>query len=264
MKDSEIGVVVPTLNSAATLDWTLLSLHKQQGCDVQIIVADSGSTDATLEICKRWGVPTIYVPPGNMYRAINAGIRMLNTEWVTYLNSDDVVYGDAYARLIMLGNEEKADVVYGHYDYVDYFGRFLYSFFSISPNLLGPLFRRGECGFAQPSAIFRRDAFRALGGFDETYRLIADFHFFCRAKKAGRSFARLEHPPVAAFRVHSDQLSQKQAEALRQEQKVVYAALGISAHRASLAVLRWRISNTANYCVRLLRSSARTLAGGSV
>jgi len=54
---------------------------------------------------------------------------MLNTEWVTYLNSDDVVYGDAYARLIMLGNEEKADVVYGHYDYVDYFGRFLYSFF---------------------------------------------------------------------------------------------------------------------------------------
>jgi glycosyltransferase involved in cell wall biosynthesis len=262
MEKLDIGVVVPTLNSAATLDWTLLSLHKQQGCDVQIIVADSGSTDGTLEICKRWGVPTIYVPPGNLYRAVNAGLRGLSTKWVTYLNSDDTVYGDAYARLIRLGNEEKADVVYGHYDYVDYFGRLLYSFFSISPNLLDALFRRGVMGFAQASAIFRKDLFQALNGFDETYPLVADFHFFCRAKKADHVFARLERPSVAAFRVHSGQLTQKCAAAIREEEEVAFAALGISAGHANLAVLRWRMSNIANYCVRLLRSSAKSMPGG--
>src|SRR5215469_16640666 len=100
MAKGQIGVVVPTLNSAATLHWTLCSLRTQRDVSIEIIVADSGSTDETPDICKFWGVQTIYVPPGNMYRAINAGLRQFDTEWVTYLNSDDVVYPNSYARLV--------------------------------------------------------------------------------------------------------------------------------------------------------------------
>ena len=83
MAKQQIGVVVPTLNSAATLTWTLCSLRSQRDVSVEMIVADSGSVDGTLNICKFWDVRTIYVPPGNMYRGINAGLRQLDAEWVT-------------------------------------------------------------------------------------------------------------------------------------------------------------------------------------
>ena len=97
MPKGQIGVVVPTMNSASTLQWTLCSLRSQRDITLDVIVADSGSQDGTVDICKAWGVPTIYVPPGNMYRAINAGLRVMESDWVTYLNSDDIVYPDSYA-----------------------------------------------------------------------------------------------------------------------------------------------------------------------
>src|SRR6266511_3523577 len=112
-----VGVVIPTLNSAGTLEAALYSALQQDGCATDVIVADSGSTDGTLEICSRWKVRTVYVPPGNMYRAINEGVRLLDSPWVAYLNSDDFVYGDGYARLVARGETAGADVVYGNGDY---------------------------------------------------------------------------------------------------------------------------------------------------
>src|SRR5580692_7524609 len=82
-------VVVPTLNSAATLDWTLMSLTAAG--DIRVIVADSFSTDETPQVCRRWNVELINVPAGNMYKAINAGLRLATTEWLAYVNSDDWV-----------------------------------------------------------------------------------------------------------------------------------------------------------------------------
>ena len=58
----------------------------------------------------------------------NVGMRLLDMEWITYLNSDDIVYRDAYSRLMKLGNRKRADVVYGHSDFIDWDGRFKYSF----------------------------------------------------------------------------------------------------------------------------------------
>ena len=108
----QIGVVVPTLNRASTLPWTLHSLTSQRGLTPEILVADSGSMTGPLIFAGIGGTHN-HVPPGNMYRAINAGIRQFNSEWVTYLNSDDVVFPNSYARLVNCGEEKHADLVYG-------------------------------------------------------------------------------------------------------------------------------------------------------
>ena len=109
---AKISVVVPTLNSARTLDMTLMSLRLQMGCEAVLRVVDGGSTDGTLEICKRWQVPAIYTPPGNMYRAINQGLNSCNTPWLMYLNSDDYLYPKSLARLFSAGYSRHADIVY--------------------------------------------------------------------------------------------------------------------------------------------------------
>lgn len=257
MPRPQIGVVVPTLNSAATLTWTLCSLRSQKDVSLEIIVADSGSVDRTLDICKFWDIRTIYVPPGNMYRAINAGLHQLDAEWVTYLNSDDVVFADSYARLVARGEEQQASFVYGDCDFVDNEGRFLFVMKSPPagrlPGLvrLSPLFR-GRVGFGQPAAIYRKNVFEELGGFDERYRNIGDTDFFFRLVTSGRPVAKLRRPPVAAFRLHPSQLSNRLAANMKEELALFRKRTKVPASPGDfLDVLSWRLQNSPIYLWRL-------------
>jgi len=257
MPKAQIGVVVPTLNSAETLTWTLCSLRNQRDVTLEIIVADSGSTDGTLDICKHWGAEAIYIPPGNMYRAINAGLRQIDAEWITYLNSDDIVYPRSYARMVARGEEQRASFVYADCDFVDYEGRFLFVMKSPPPHRLpglvrlSPLFR-GRVGFGQPAAIYRKNVFEELGGFDEKYRNIGDTDFFFRLITSGRPVAKLHRPPVAAFRLHPSQLSNRLGANMDEElasfrrKTKVRASLG-----DFLDVVSWRLQNSPIYLWRL-------------
>ena len=252
-----ISVVVPTLNSAATLDMTLLSLCTQRNCDVKVFVVDSGSTDGTLDICSRWGVKAHYVPPGNMYRAINRGLDFCDTPWLMYLNSDDFVFPNSLERLVGLGEQTHADVVYGSCDYVDIEGRFLHSFTPANFSDLRSLAWSGNLGFAQQAAIFRRTLYEQLGRFDEQYTLTADLDFYWRALKREAQFSRLIGPSVACFRLSTGQLSHTRAQEMRQQTQTLLTAYWKNPKPLDkLTLLRWRASNLAQYGVRFLRRLA--------
>jgi len=256
MKKPEIGVVVPTFNSAKTLEWALLALNSQEGCRVKIIAVDSGSSDDTLEICDRHKVKTEYDSPGNMYRALNKGMRLLDTEWCTYLNGDDIVYQDSYARLMKYGDTKQADIVYGHCDYINFHGRFLSSLEAVPVAMLAGLFlQSGVMGFAQHAAIFRKVVYEDLKGFSEKYLSIADFDFFSRAVLSGERFERLSPPTVTAFRLHSNQFSRREDKVAEEEiflffkeWKVRNPLLGL------LSFNMWCFLNAKHYLLRILRN----------
>lgn len=256
MNKPSIGCVVPTLNSAETLDMTLLSLRSQKDVELQVIVADSGSTDGTLDICRRWNIPVIQVAPGNMYYAINQGFRKYDSEWVTYLNSDDWIYPNTYHRLLTQSIPMKADVIYGNCDYSDSQGRFVYSFSAAEPNELLPLFRLRRMGFAQQTAVFRRRLFQELNGFDETFRFRADADFFIRALLAGKYFTKLPGPPVACFRLHSKQFSNQGLEQTEIEADRIFGQEQLVSHfRDWLTLGSWRVRNLPQYAIRIIRES---------
>jgi glycosyltransferase involved in cell wall biosynthesis len=252
----DIGVVVPTLNSGRTIASALASLREQRGCRVDIIVADSGSTDATLDVCRRLDVRAVYVPPGNMYQAINEGLRRLKTPWLAYLNSDDLVYADAYERLIRLAEQDGADVVYGDSDFVDVAGRYLYSLGAPAPDRLSNLFRAKMFGFHPHAAAFRREVFEKLGGFSGRLRHVADMEFFARACFLGHKFAHEPGPAVAAFRVHVDQLSRRERHVAEEERATLagegWGPPGVVESR--IATTRWKMGNFRQYLIRWLRT----------
>jgi len=254
MENPKLGIVVPTLNSSATLDWTLCALQGQRDITPVIVVADSGSQDGTLDICKKWGVQTFYVPPGNMYRAINVGLRQMGMEWISYMNSDDLVYPQSYARMLALGEQEGADAVYGDVDFVDCEGRFRFVVKVPSPERLGGMFRCGRMGFQPASAIFRRRVFQELGGFDEQYRLIAGYDFFYRLIISGYKAARIEPPSVAAFRTHSAQLSNRESGKMKAELEAFRKNMKVKTLRGDLIdVLCWRLQNSPIHLWRLMK-----------
>ena len=245
----EIGVVVPTRNSAATLDWTLLSLTSQQRVRPTVVVVDSESSDATLSICRRWRVPALSSPPGNMYRAINDGLRGLTgCAWLTYLNSDDLACGDGYARLIEEGQSHACDVVYGNGDFVDERGALLFSQASFGPALVRQQLASGTMPFVQPAAVFRREVFEQLHGFDERFTQIADYDFFARAAAAGFRFGHTPGRAVAAFRIHDRQMSTTRKAIVDGEKALRRRECGRYRHVARMGLSAiWKVRNTVNY-----------------
>ena len=238
---------IPTLDAAATLEETLRSLRGQFG--VHAVIIDSGSTDGTLDIAARFGIPVRFVERGNMYRAVNAGLIDATTPWLTYLNADDLVQPGAFAKLVRLG----ADVAYGDCDFIDAGGRYLSTFLSADPPDLLALYRAGVQGLPQPATIFTRELFATLGGFNTDYRFAADADFFLRALQHGARFARLPEP-VCTFRLHASQQTVTHGAEMAAEIARVTEAAGGTSMKARLAFARWRLRNAGNYAARFVRT----------
>lgn len=254
---ADISYVVPTLNSAKTLDATLLSLTHQSNVAVEVIVVDSGSTDGTLEICDRWHISPLYTPPGNLYAAINLGLSKSNAPWLAYLNSDDLLYTDSIARLLHHGTMQNADLVYGNCDYIDFQGRFLYSFRPPQPSWLPAVYKAAQTnGFAQQTTIFRRELYKELDGFDTMYQYTADLDFYVRAMQSGAAFSFLDGASLASFRLHPDQLSQRRAKEMLVESARAVSCLGEKGGWDDAIALRWKMTNFFNYAQRALRKLA--------
>jgi len=201
-----LDIVTPTLNSGQYILATISSLNLSGCAPVKHIIVDSYSSDSTLDIARACGSHVLQFPPGNMYSAINYGLRSGSAEWCAYINSDDLIYADAYFNaLYSLG--ESADIIYGNADYVDSIGRFLHYWNSPSPLYLKYLLRSSTMPFPQPTMIFRRSVFEQLGGFNDRYSYSADFDFVLRAHTAGFYFQKYCGGPMAAFRLHTVQIS---------------------------------------------------------
>lgn len=82
-----LSAVITTFNSAATVEATLASLA---WCD-EIVVVDSGSTDQTLEICRRRGCRTIHHPFAGYGRQKHFAVECARNDWVFVVDSDEVI-----------------------------------------------------------------------------------------------------------------------------------------------------------------------------
>jgi glycosyltransferase involved in cell wall biosynthesis len=250
---TDITCAVPTLNSDWSLTDTITSIISQKDCKVRLNIVDSGSADNTLEICEKFMLTPAYVPPGNMYQAINYGLKNASTKWLVYTNSDDILYTDSLSRLIHHGDVNGADIVYGVCDWIDTYGRFLYSY-NPPPNNVISWFRMGVQPFAQQATIFRRELFEKMNGFDETYKLAADFDFWLRACLSGAKFVHLPGLPVGCFRLHKKQLSYLNSVNHRKEVLQSVSKANLRADLGDRIKFLWgRMSNIGNYCVRILR-----------
>jgi glycosyltransferase involved in cell wall biosynthesis len=99
----QIGVVIRTLNEEALLGTCLETLAKQDTpYDLDILVVDSGSTDATLEIARAHGVRVHAIAPEDFdySKALNLGIERVAGDLVLILSAHAIpVDGQWVARM---------------------------------------------------------------------------------------------------------------------------------------------------------------------
>ena len=81
-----ISILIRTFNSAGTLPAVLYQLQPQP--DDEIIIVDSGSTDATLAIGKKYHARTLVAePPFNYSKSLNLGFAAAKNPWVLIISS---------------------------------------------------------------------------------------------------------------------------------------------------------------------------------
>jgi glycosyltransferase involved in cell wall biosynthesis len=87
-----ISVVIPTYNRVRYLKQALDSVLGQTFRDFDIIVVDDNSTDGTKELVASYGGGVRYILQENRERAAarNNGIRNSNSEYIAFLDSDDM------------------------------------------------------------------------------------------------------------------------------------------------------------------------------
>ncbi len=123
------SITIPTYNRAVFIRKTIESLLAQTFQSFEIIVVDDGSTDNTEDVVKSIPSDKIrYYKKENAERAAarNFGVKRANGQYISFLDSDDIVYSNhlEVANTFLLTNKN-VDIFHLGYDIKDVHGRLL-------------------------------------------------------------------------------------------------------------------------------------------
>lgn len=99
MSEARVSVVIPTLNSAETLERCLTSIRSNNTkYEYEIIVVDAGSSDETLQIARKYADKVLDGMPTRINR--NKGVQAAYGEIICFTDSDCIVPKDWIDKLV--------------------------------------------------------------------------------------------------------------------------------------------------------------------
>lgn len=194
----KISIVIPAFNAALTLENSIKSLITQEYPNLELILADGGSQDGTMEIIQRYEshfTQIISEPDKGQANALNKGFRFATGEIFGWLCADDELAPGALHHFVEIFNTNpEVNLVTGGCRRIFWDGTIV----ETTPDPL--LMKRISYidGIEQPSTLWRADLHRATGELDESYRYAFDWDWWNRLKAAGANLA-ISHQIVSHY-----------------------------------------------------------------
>jgi glycosyltransferase involved in cell wall biosynthesis len=208
----KVSIIVPNRNYAQYLRDCLDSIVMQTYQNIEVLLADGGSNDGSVEILdeysEKYGWKIYSYKDNGQVDAISRGLQLATGDIQCWLNSDDFFLSNkSLETVVNLFNEyQDVDILSlgGYYTSAD--GRWLRPI----KLLTNPLFRQTAIsrrlgGFAQPSTFWRAKVFHEIGlSIELPYTF--DVYFFIQA---GQKFSLLINQDIylSGYRWHGDNLS---------------------------------------------------------
>lgn len=179
----KLSVITPSLNQARYLAECLDSVQaaatEAAPHQVEHIVIDGGSTDATVDILRaRGGIRWVSGKDRGQSDAINKGLSMAGGDILTYLCADDLYEPEALREVLRTFAEyPDADLVYADFYFLegDSGRKRRKSAAAFQPENL----RHGN-PLGQPAVWWRRRIYEKFGGFDESLHFCMDHEYWLR------------------------------------------------------------------------------------
>ena len=242
-EDIDVRVIVAVRDRAATVAECLDSVLAQEGCSIELIVVDGDSTDGTREIVAQYRDRSVLIEGvvGGVTPAWNWALEVARGRWCAFLGADDALEGpDALASLLACARELEvrsgaAPVLVAG----------IVRLTGAGPDkLLSPASRdpakRLRSGRMLPhaAALHATRALQDEGGFDESFRVLADLAMAIRLGErgsiaaCGTVVARMRAGGLSTSAIHQRLLDRERRRILRDH----HGALGAMRRLAFFSV----------------------------
>jgi len=182
-KTPSISVIIPTLNEEKYLPELLGCLLRQTYPNLEIIIADYDSTDATRDLCGKYDVRlTRGGLPGE---GRNAGSQIASGEYLLFLDADTSFPEDFVGVLLNQMEKQGADACSVQCFPMPY-SRIMTAVHRFSNCYFWLTTRFGFPHGIGACLMVKRKAHDAIGGFDESVKVAEDQDYIRRLAQEGR------------------------------------------------------------------------------
>lgn len=219
MTSPVVSIIIPTHNCELYIAETIASVLNQSFKDIELIVVDDGSTDATRDIVASYGQPVRLVTQANagVCVARNRGICEASGKYICLMDHDDYWFPHKLARQInILEQQPDTGVVYssfilwhrdensGQFPSPDNFDLNTYPD-DTDPEFSGWIYHQFliDCWMLTSTAMFRAEIFDTCGLFDESLPYSEDWDLWLRISR-NYPFVQLRRP-TTLYRQHAHQ-----------------------------------------------------------
>ena len=220
-----VSVVVITYNSSKTVIETLDSIKVQSYKNIELIISDDDSKDASVEICEKWVEKNknrfvrckiiTHTPNTGTSANMNRALSETQGEWIKEIAADDNLLQDCisdnvnyinshpdanivFSRVVGFGNVEAAK----QWPFLN-----VKRFFDNLTPLQFRIILSIQNFLPAASAFLKKSVWKVLGGYEESIPLLEDWPFWVKAMTYGYLFDFLDKETVA-YRFSEASISQ--------------------------------------------------------
>lgn len=222
MNSPLVTIIVPSFNQGRFIKETLDSILSQDYRPIELLVLDGGSTDQTVSVLESYNArPELKwwsEADNGVVDAVNRGLERASGEIISIQSSDDLYLpGAITAAAGFLTEYSNVALVYGDVELInersEVVGRDILQTFNLKHYL-------GRFSYIpQPSAFFRAEIVREIGGWRQGVSYAADADYWLRIA-VRHKVARIDRL-MARYRYHSDQRDTQKAKIARDWEKAI-------------------------------------------
>lgn len=177
-----LSIIIPTLNEENFLPYLLESIKRHCFLDHEIIIADAGSKDKTVELARNYNANIVI--GGLPAKGRNEGAKVAKGDLFLFLDADVVLPEGFFDKVLEEFKERNLDVASFCLDSQSKrkSEKFLYNFFYNWPMII---FEK-ILSHGSQAIIVKKEIFEKVKGFDENIRFAEDHNFVRRIRKIGK------------------------------------------------------------------------------
>ncbi len=195
----KVTIIIPNYNGLKFMEPCFKALRAQSDQNFELLVVDNGSTDGSVKWLEDHQIPSIFLEENTGFSgAVNIGIRESVTPYVILLNNDTEPQPD-YVKEMVKAIERSPKIFSVSSKMIQLYHKDLMDDAGDMYSVLGWAYQRGvgqkSSGYKKAcrvfsacagAAIYRREVFDKIGGFDEDhFAYLEDIDVGYRAKICG-------------------------------------------------------------------------------